>query len=192
MLAAYGVRLLGTPLPRSRPPRTAHAFADAAGSDRPAGAAPRRRHRPWPRPKRSPQTTGFPLVVRAAFCLGGTGSGVRLRHGRVGRAGGRGPAAQPGRPGACWKRACWAGPRSSTKCVRDAADNAIISLQHGEPGPDGHPHRRVHRRRAQPDARPTRDYQRLRTAALTIVRALGVQGGCNCQFALNQQTGEVP
>ncbi|HEY4568545.1 MAG TPA: carbamoyl-phosphate synthase large subunit, partial [Kribbella sp.] len=35
------------------------------------------------------------------------------------------------------------------------------------------------------------DVQRLRTAALTIVRALGVQGGCNCQFALNQETGEV-
>ena len=34
------------------------------------------------------------------------------------------------------------------------------------------------------------DYQRLRTASLEIVRSLDVRGGCNCQFALNQQTGE--
>ena len=35
-----------------------------------------------------------------------------------------------------------------------------------------------------------KDYQRLRSAALQIVTALDVRGGCNCQFALNQQTGD--
>ncbi len=35
-----------------------------------------------------------------------------------------------------------------------------------------------------------RDYHMLRTAALEIVHALDVRGGCNCQFALNQGTGE--
>ncbi len=30
-----------------------------------------------------------------------------------------------------------------------------------------------------------RDYQRLRNASLTIIRALGIEGGCNVQFALD-------
>ncbi len=36
--------------------------------------------------------------------------------------------------------------------MRDGADNCITDLQHGELRPDGRPHRRQHRRRAQPDA----------------------------------------
>src|SRR3989338_554941 len=34
------------------------------------------------------------------------------------------------------------------------------------------------------------DHQMLRSAALRIVEAIGVVGGCNVQFAMNQQTGE--
>ena len=33
-----------------------------------------------------------------------------------------------------------------------------------------------------------REYQMLRTAALRIIDALGVEGGCNCQFALHPET----
>ena len=33
-----------------------------------------------------------------------------------------------------------------------------------------------------------KEYQMLRTAALDIVHALGVEGGCNCQFALNPES----
>ena len=34
------------------------------------------------------------------------------------------------------------------------------------------------------------DHQMLRSASLKIINALNIQGGCNIQFALNQQTGE--
>ncbi|MCX6776388.1 MAG: carbamoyl-phosphate synthase large subunit, partial [Candidatus Micrarchaeota archaeon] len=34
------------------------------------------------------------------------------------------------------------------------------------------------------------DHQMLRSASLKIISALGIEGGCNIQFALNQQTGE--
>jgi carbamoyl-phosphate synthase large subunit len=34
------------------------------------------------------------------------------------------------------------------------------------------------------------DHQMLRSAALKIIRALGIEGGCNIQFALNHDTGE--
>ena len=35
-----------------------------------------------------------------------------------------------------------------------------------------------------------REYQMLRSAALNIISALGVVGGCNCQFALNPDSFE--
>lgn len=34
------------------------------------------------------------------------------------------------------------------------------------------------------------EHQKLRSAAIKIIRALGVEGGCNIQFALNPQTGD--
>src|SRR5256886_3317023 len=34
------------------------------------------------------------------------------------------------------------------------------------------------------------DHQTLRSAALRIIRALGVEGGCNIQFAVHPKTGE--
>ena len=35
-----------------------------------------------------------------------------------------------------------------------------------------------------------KEYQMLRTASLNIIEALGVEGGCNCQFALNPNSFE--
>ena len=35
-----------------------------------------------------------------------------------------------------------------------------------------------------------KEYQMLRSAALNIISALKVEGGCNCQFALNPETFE--
>jgi carbamoyl-phosphate synthase large subunit len=35
-----------------------------------------------------------------------------------------------------------------------------------------------------------KEYQMLRTASLRIIDALGVEGGCNCQFALNPNSFE--
>ena len=35
-----------------------------------------------------------------------------------------------------------------------------------------------------------KEYQMLRSAALNIITAMGVEGGCNCQFALNPDSDE--
>ncbi|MDQ3929836.1 MAG: carbamoyl-phosphate synthase large subunit, partial [Chloroflexota bacterium] len=73
--------------------------------------------------------------------------------------------------------------------LRDAEDNAIIVCNMENMDPMG-----IHTGEsivvAPSQTLSDEDYQRLRTASLEIVRALGVVGGCNCQFALNQQTGE--
>ena len=39
---------------------------------------------------------------------------------------------------------------------------------------------------------PDAVHQRLRSAALDIIRALGVEGGCNVQFALTPTTTTTP
>ena len=73
--------------------------------------------------------------------------------------------------------------------LRDAPDNAIIICNMENMDPMG-----VHTGEsivvAPSQTLSDEDYQRLRTASLEIVRSLDVRGGCNCQFALNQQTGE--
>ena len=35
-----------------------------------------------------------------------------------------------------------------------------------------------------------KEYQMLRSAALDIITAMGIEGGCNCQFALNPDSFE--
>ena len=35
-----------------------------------------------------------------------------------------------------------------------------------------------------------KEYQMLRSAALNIIQAMGIEGGCNCQFALNPESFE--
>ena len=73
--------------------------------------------------------------------------------------------------------------------LRDAADNAIIVCNMENMDPMG-----VHTGEsivvAPSQTLSDGDYQRLRTLPLEIVSALDVRGGCNCQFALNQQTGD--
>ena len=59
----------------------------------------------------------------------------------------------------------------------------------GERRPARGPHRRLDRRRAGPDA-DRRGPPALRSAALAIIRALGVEGGCNVQFALSPDSTE--
>ena len=62
--------------------------------------------------------------------------------------------------------------------MRDGADNCITICNMENLDPMGVHTGDSHRRRAEPDA-DRRDYQLLRSAALNIIRALGVEGGCN-------------
>jgi carbamoyl-phosphate synthase large subunit len=188
VLARSGVRLLGTPLAAIRAAEDRHAFAallerigqpvlphaavtSVAAAE--AFAAP----------------TGFPLVLRAAFTLGGTGSGVAHDMAELRARMAEGLRLSPVGQVLLEKSVLgWA--EIEVEVVRDGADNAIQICNMENLDPMG-----VHTGESIVVA-PTQtlsntDVQRLRTAALTIVRALGVQGGCNCQFALNQQTGEI-
>ena len=68
--------------------------------------------------------------------------------------------------------------------MRDGDGHLHHRLQHGELRPDGRPHGRLHRGRAS-QTLSDKEYQMLRTASLKIIRALGIEGGCNVQLALD-------
>lgn len=134
------------------------------------------------------ERNGFPLVGRAAFCLGGTGSGHAANMAELETLVGEGLKASP--VGSVLLERSVAGwAEIEYEVLRDAQDNAIIICNMENMDPMG-----VHTGEsivvAPSQTLSDEDYQRLRTASLEIVRALDVRGGCNCQFALNQQTGE--
>ncbi len=188
VLARYGVRLLGTPLSAIQAAEDRLAFAtllEQIGQP----VLPHAAVTSVAAAEAFAEGTGFPLVLRAAFTLGGTGSGVAFDMAELRARMEEGLRLSPVGQVLLEKSVLgWA--EIEVEVVRDGADNAIQICNMENLDPMG-----VHTGESIVVA-PTQtlsngDVQRLRTAALTIVRALGVQGGCNCQFALNQETGEV-
>ena len=140
VLERYDVRLLGTPLETIRKAEDRELFrqlltdigepapeSDIVTSLEEARAAVER--------------IGLPLVVRPAYTLGGTGGGVPTTMEELERIVAGGLAASPiGQ--VLLERSLLGWKEIEYEVMRDAADNCIIRLQHGEPGPDGRPHRR--------------------------------------------------
>ncbi|HEX9068139.1 MAG TPA: carbamoyl-phosphate synthase large subunit [Ktedonobacterales bacterium] len=129
------------------------------------------------------ETIGYPVVVRPAFTLGGSGGGVARSPGELERIAERGIGASPIHQILVeqylggWKEIEY-------EVIRDAADNCITVCNMENFDPLG-----VHTGDsivvAPSQTLSDHDYQLLRTVALRIIRALGVEGGCNIQFALD-------
>ncbi len=127
------------------------------------------------------EAIGYPVIVRPAFTLGGTGGGIagdidELRHiapGGINAS--RVHQVLIERSIAGWKEI-------EFEAVRDAYDNAITICSMENFDPVGvHTGDSIVVAPAQTLTDP--EYQRLRTAALKIVRELDIIGGCNVQFA---------
>ena len=138
--------------------------------------------------ERAFETIGLPAIVRPAFTLGGTGGGiVDSREGfdeRV-RSGLRSsPIGQ-----VMVERYLSGWQEIEYEVMRDAADTCIAVCSMENVDPLG-----VHTGDsavvAPVQTLPDPVHQRLRTAALDIIRALGVEGGCNVQFALSPDSSE--
>jgi carbamoyl-phosphate synthase large subunit len=131
---------------------------------------------------------GYPLVVRAAFCLGGTGSGHASNAEELEWLVESGLRESPVNQ-VLLERSVRGWAEIEYEVLRDAHGNAMIVCNMENMDPMG-----IHTGEsivvAPSQTLSDKDYQRLRTAALQIVSALDVRGGCNCQFALNQQTGD--
>ncbi|MGO9207723.1 MAG: carbamoyl-phosphate synthase large subunit, partial [Candidatus Limnocylindrales bacterium] len=132
---------------------------------------------------RALERIGLPAIIRPAFTLGGTGGGIvdteTAYHERV-RFGLR---ASP--IGQVLVERCLVGWQEiEYEVMRDADDTCIAVCSMENVDPLG-----VHTGDsivvAPVQTLPDPVHQRLRTAALAIIRALGVEGGCNVQFALS-------
>ena len=131
---------------------------------------------------------GFPVIIRPAYTLGGTGGGIAENMDQL-------------------EMLCYKGMENSAigqilleksvagwkeieyEVIRDGRDNCIIICSMENLDPVG-----VHTGDSIVVA-PTQtlrdaEYQMLRDASIKIIRSLGIKGGCNVQFALDPDTGK--
>lgn len=129
---------------------------------------------------------GFPLIVRPAFTLGGTGGGVAYNAAELERIAGGGIKASPiGQ--VLLERSLLGWKELEYEVVRDGADNCIVICNMENIDPMG-----VHTGDsivvAPSQTLSDKEYQQLRSAAIRIIRSLGVEGACNVQFALDPES----
>ena len=131
---------------------------------------------------------GYPVIVRPAFTLGGSGGGIASDESSLAEIARTGIAASP--IGQILVEKCISGWKEiEFEVVRDGAGNAIAVCSMENVDPVG-----IHTGDSVVVAPcltlADKEYQMLRTAALDIVNALGVEGGCNVQFALESESFE--
>lgn len=127
--------------------------------------------------------TGYPVVVRPAYTMGGTGGGFAHSEEELRITAQRGLKASPicqilvEQSVAGWKEI-------EFEVMRDSNDNCITICSMENIDPVG-----VHTGDsivvAPAQTLTDKEFQMLRNASLKIIRALGIEGGCNIQFALD-------
>ncbi|HXX60947.1 MAG TPA: carbamoyl-phosphate synthase large subunit [Candidatus Sulfotelmatobacter sp.] len=131
---------------------------------------------------------GLPAIVRPAFTLGGSGGGIVTTEAEYRERIRAGLRASPIRQ--VMVERCLVGWQEiEYEVMRDADDTCIAVCSMENVDPLG-----VHTGDsivvAPVQTLPDPVHQRLRSAALAIIRALGVEGGCNVQFALSPDSRE--
>ena len=131
---------------------------------------------------------GYPVIIRPAYTLGGTGGGIAANEEELGLLAKRGMENSAigqillEKSVAGWKEIEY-------EVMRDAKDNCIIVCSMENIDPVG-----IHTGDsivvAPVQTLRDREHQMLRSSALKIIKSLGIEGGCNVQFALNGDTGE--
>lgn len=130
----------------------------------------------------------YPVIIRPAFTLGGAGGGVAYNEAELKDVAKRGLMMSPitqvlvERYIAGWKEI-------EFEVMRDSVGNVIAVCSMENFDPVG-----VHTGDSIVIAPAVtlgdKEYQMLRTASLDIITELGIEGGCNCQFALNPESFE--
>ncbi len=131
---------------------------------------------------------GYPVIVRPAFTLGGTGGGIVNNEEELREIASNGLELSPITQ--CLIEKCISGWKEiEFEVMRDSLGNVITVCSMENFDPVG-----VHTGDsiviAPAVTLADKEYQMLRSAALDIISALKVEGGCNCQFALNPETFE--
>ncbi len=131
---------------------------------------------------------GYPVIVRPAFTLGGSGGGIASTPEELHETARNGLALSPITQVLIEK--CISGWKEiEFEVIRDKSGNVITVCSMENLDPVG-----VHTGDsiviAPAVTLSDKEYQMLRSASLNIIEALGVEGGCNCQFALHPTSFE--
>ena len=147
----YDVELLGHAARDDQARRRPRAIQGQDDRDRRARAGAARSSRTSKAASCLPTTSGYPLVVRPAYTLGGTGGGFVYDEAELRATLEHGPGRRAHPSGARRDVAARAGKRSSTKSCATRRQ-LHRRLQHGEHRPGRRAHGRLDRRRAVADA----------------------------------------
>ena len=131
---------------------------------------------------------GYPVIIRAAYTLGGTGSGIAHDYDGLERIVSLGIAYSRIKQ-VLVEESVLGWKEYEYEVMRDANDNCITVCSMENVDPMGY-HTGESIVVAPAQTLSDRDHQMLRYAALKIIRALGIEGGCNIQFAVHPKTGE--
>ena len=131
---------------------------------------------------------GYPVVVRPAYTLGGTGGGIAYNEEELHDICSNG--LRLSRVSQCLIERCIAGWKEiEYEVMRDSAGNCITVCNMENMDPVG-----VHTGDsivvAPSQTLSDKEYQMLRSSALNIITALNIEGGCNVQYALNPNSFE--
>jgi carbamoyl-phosphate synthase large subunit len=133
---------------------------------------------------------GFPAIIRPSFTLGGSGGGVAYNRDEYEEIVRRGLELSPVNQ-VLIERSVLGWKEFELEVMRDHADNVVIVCSIENIDPMG-----VHTGDsitvAPAMTLTDREYQIMRDAAVAVIREVGVAaGGCNIQFAVNPEDGEM-
>ncbi len=190
VLAKYGVELIGAKLPAIEMAEDRLLFKEAMArigvAVCPSGIANN-----LDEAKAIAQEIGsYPLIIRPAFTMGGTGGGIAYNQEEYEEMAQGGIDASPVSQ-ILVERSLLGWKEYELEVMRDLADNVVIICSIENLDPMG-----VHTGDsitvAPAQTLTDKEYQRLRDYAIKIIREIGVEtGGSNIQFAINPVTGEV-
>jgi len=181
ILDKYNVRMLGTPLETIKKAEERSLFKQLLvdiGEPVPASATVKS----VKEAKELANSIGLPLIVRPSYTLGGTGGGIAHTMKELEQIVANGLDSSMSHE--VLVEQCVLGWKElEYEVMRDAADNCITVCNMENIDPMG-----VHTGDsivvAPSQTLSDKEYQMLRSASLRIIRALGIEGGCNIQFAL--------
>jgi len=181
VLDRYNVRLLGTPIETIRKAEDRELFKqllDGIGEPVPESEIVTSMDEAHVVAER----LGLPLVVRPAYTLGGTGGGIAHTIDELETIVRGGLAASPIHQ-VLLERCLLGWKEIEYEVMRDSAGNCVTICNMENIDPMG-----VHTGDsivvAPSQTLNDKEYQMLRSASLKIIHALGIEGGCNIQFAL--------
>ncbi|MBQ2053642.1 MAG: carbamoyl-phosphate synthase large subunit, partial [Eubacterium sp.] len=129
---------------------------------------------------------GYPVILRPAFTLGGTGGGFADNPEEMAEMMKNARALSPVHQ-VLVEKSIKGYKEIEYEVMRDANDTALVVCNMENLDPVG-----IHTGDsivvAPSQTLTNKEYHMLRDSALRIIRALGVEGGCNCQFALDPES----